>query len=77
MILEIEYYKNDTFLLGNAVDITELKNQLNEIEKIYDVQEDNFTELFCRVFGWSVTNTEVTPDFIYDRDIKRLNKTYR
>ena len=74
MILEIEYYKNDTFLSGKTINAAELKKQLNETEQSYDIIEDNFIETLCRAYRWTVIETDEVPDFIYDRDIKRLYK---
>lgn len=74
MILEIEYFKGDIRLTGKTTDISELKKQLDEAEALYDKGTDNFTELFCRMFNWSVTDTEELPDVVYDRDTKHLYK---
>lgn len=41
---------------------------------MYDKDKDNFNVLFCRIFGWSVTDTEELPDYVYDRDTKQLYK---
>ncbi|MBR1554202.1 MAG: hypothetical protein IJ644_02275 [Oscillospiraceae bacterium] len=74
MILEMEYYKHNTRLIGKTEDISELKRQLKETETLHDKENDNFTELFCRISGWSVTDTEELPDYVYDRDTKQLYK---
>ena len=49
-----------------------LKRQLKKIETLYDKENDNFNELFCRMFCWSVTDTKEPPDYVYDRDTKQL-----
>ena len=74
MILELESYKRDTLLIGKTVDILELKRQLEETEALYDRESDNFTELFCRMFNWSINDTDEQPQYVYDRDTKRLYK---
>ncbi|MGN1032249.1 MAG: hypothetical protein ACI4PU_02195 [Intestinibacter sp.] len=71
-IVEIEYYKGDILLYGRKIDKSELKSQIREIEACYDRDVDNFIELFCRRFGWTIFETEDIPDFIYDRDIGKL-----
>ena len=74
MILELESYKRDTRLIGKAVDILVLKRQVEETEALYDRENDNFTELFCRMFNWSITDTDEQPQYVYDRDTKQLYK---
>lgn len=74
-IVEIEYYKGDVFLYGKNISETKLKWQISEIEKSYDRDEDNFVELLCRRFGWTVIETDDVPDFTYDRDVEMLNKS--
>lgn len=72
MILEIEYYKEDTQLIGKSREYSELKKQLDEAEQLYDKQNDNFVDLLCRMFDWDKIETFVRPDYVYDRDINRL-----
>lgn len=72
IILEIEHYRYDTRLIGKINDISQLKRQLKKIETLYDKGNDNFNELFCRMFCWSVTDTKEPPDYVYDRDTKQL-----
>lgn len=74
MIIEIEYYKGDTLLYGKVKNTAELKKQLDHIQVIYDRATDNFVELFCRNYQWSVLETCENPDYIYDRDTERLIK---
>ena len=76
MILEIEYYKGDTRLSGRTVQASELKRQLKETESVYDKENDNYTELFCRMFGWSPDDTAGLPDYVYDRDTMRLYRPH-
>ena len=74
-IIKIEYYKGDTLLFGNIKNTAELKRQLEEIETDYDRITDNFVELLCRRFQWTILETNETPDYTYDRDIEKLFKT--
>lgn len=74
MIIEIEYYKGDTLLFGKVKNTAELKKQLDNIQVIYDGATDNFIELLCRNYQWSVLETYERPDYIYDRDIDRIYK---
>ena len=74
MVIEIEYYKGDTLLFGKVRNTAELKEQLDNIQVIYDRTTDNFIELLCRNYQWSVLETYEIPDYIYDRDIDRLSK---
>ncbi len=71
-ILEIEYYQKDTLLWGKKISKAVLKKQLEEVEIIYDHEEDNFIELLCRNYGWAVLQTKEAPDYIYDRDTGML-----
>lgn len=73
MILEIEYYKADTQLVGRTRHFSEVDEQLKKAEDLHDRKNDNFIELFCRMFGWTETEKFVRPDLIYDRDIKKLS----
>ena len=74
MVIEIEYYKGDTLLFGKVRNTVELKEQLDDIQVIYDRVTDNFIELLCRNYQWSVLETDEVPDYIYDRDIDKLSK---
>ena len=74
MILEIEYYSFDTLLIGKSESIPELKRQLAKTETLCDKENENFIELFCRMFYWSVTDNDELPDYVYDRDTKLLYK---
>ncbi|WP_295156774.1 hypothetical protein [uncultured Ruminococcus sp.] len=75
MILEIEYYKADTQLVGKTRHFSEVSDQLKKAEDLHDREQDNFVELLCRMFGWTEIETFVRPDLIYDRDIKKLLST--
>ena len=68
MILEIEYYKGDVLLMGKSRSAAALKQEIAEVERLYDVERDNFTELLCRMFGWTRIQTDEFPDCVYDRD---------
>lgn len=72
MILEIEYYKGDTLLSGNRTNAAVLRKQMSETKKLCDQTEDNFIGLLCRLYGWTVIQTSVQPDHIYDRDTQKL-----
>lgn len=72
MLIEIEYYRGDTQLYGKKIAEDELRAQLRKVEALYDRATDNFVSLFCRMFGWTVTATDETPDYIYDRDTQQL-----
>ena len=74
MIIEIEYYKGDTLLFGEVKNTSELKRQLDNVEVMYDRVTDNFVELLCRCYQWSVLKVNEKPDYTYDRDIGRLRK---
>lgn len=71
MVIEIEYYEYDTLLYGTKISFSEFKNQVNNIEKLYDRTEDNFVALLCRMYNWKVIKDEAKPKYVYDRDIKR------
>lgn len=75
MIIETEYYKGDVRLSGARLPRGELAANLAEVEQIYDRAEDNFTELFCRMFGFerlAENISDALPDFVYDRDTGAL-----
>lgn len=74
MILEIEYYKKDILLSGKTVSFSELKKQLETTENIHDPETDNFIDMFCRNYQWNVIENNIFPDYVYDRDIKKLYK---
>lgn len=72
MILEIEYYKKDTMLSGKSVSLAGLKRQIETVENIYYSETDNFIEMLCRNYGYMVAENNITPDYVYDRDIRKL-----
>ncbi len=74
MIIEIEYYKKDTLLSGKSRSCCELQNQFAATEFMYDKETDNFIELLCRNYGWTVIETDILPDYVYDRDVQKLYK---
>jgi hypothetical protein len=67
MIICIEYWKGDVYLSGKAVAVTELKRQIQSVQKLLDPIEDNFVPLLCRMYGWEQAE-ECIPDLTYDRD---------
>ena len=72
MVLEIEYYKKDTLLSGKSRSFCELQKQLEAAEFMYDPGTDNFVELLCRNYGWTVIKADILPDYVYDRDVKNF-----
>lgn len=74
MIIEIEYYKYDTKLIGKSKSLQELENEIKDIELKCDDEIDDFISLFCSEYGWQEIRTEDIPDYVYDRDIQSLNK---
>lgn len=76
MIIEIECYKGDLLLSGKKVSFTELKEQIKTVEKLYDKQEDNFTEMFCRMYEYNIVSEQLLPDYVYDRDTKEILQKY-
>lgn len=71
MIIEIEYYKGDTLLYGAKVSFEEFKKQIKIIENLYDKKEENFIELLCRMYNWTIVEYEMEAEYVYDRDIKK------
>lgn len=73
MIIEIEYYKGDVRLSGTKCPRLELAAKFAGVERIFDKAEDNFAELFCRIYGFEeVPAGTALPDWVYDRDTGRL-----
>ncbi|MDE6671372.1 MAG: hypothetical protein K2K16_04165 [Ruminococcus sp.] len=75
MILEIESYKKDVLLSGRTASFSELKKQLETTENIHDTKTDNFIDMLCRNYHWNVIENSTLPDYVYDRDIKKLYKS--
>lgn len=71
MIAEIEYYKGDILLQGKMIRFQEFKEQMNVTESIYDEQTDNFIALLCRRYDYSLTDKNLIPLYVYDRDTKK------
>lgn len=72
MILEIEYFKGETQLVGKTRDYTVIKEQLDKAEELYDRHKDDFVALLCRMFDWAEAEKFKLPDYVYDRDVKEL-----
>lgn len=75
MIIEIEHYKGDIRLCDAKYPRSELDAKFAGIERIYDKTEDNFAELFCRMYGFeklSENAANALPDYVYDRDTGKL-----
>lgn len=70
MILEIEYYKENTLLYGKSASFAELKKQLETTEFLCDT--DNFIDMLCRSYSYTVIEENVLPDYVYDRDIEKI-----
>ena len=75
MILEIEYYKGDVFLTGKNISESTLRKHIVYVQRTFDRENDNFTELLCRCFDWEILSYDGIPDYTYDRDIEKLKKT--
>ncbi len=43
-----------------------------QAEKIYDKENDNFERILCSLIQFEIIETDELPDYIYDRDIKKL-----
>lgn len=72
MIIEIEYYKGDIKLSGAKCSRVVLEKRFAEIERIYNKTEDDFAELFCRLYGFERIITDQFPELVYDHDIRRV-----
>ncbi|MBD5080857.1 MAG: hypothetical protein HDT44_03720 [Ruminococcaceae bacterium] len=72
MIIEIEYYKGDILLLGKRRSQDQLQKELEEVEKIYNKNEDNFIEFLCKKYVWVMIDKTENPEYTYDRDIGKL-----
>ena len=70
MILCIESWKGDTYLTGKKRSLAELKNQIREVERLYDRGEDNLIPMLCRMYGWEIVSVsqDTVPDYTYDAD---------
>lgn len=71
MIVEIESYKWDILLYGKQITYAEFLRQIDAIEAVYDRIQDNFINLLCRRYGWTITEAQENPAYVYDRDIER------
>ena len=47
MIIEIEYYKYHTKLIGGDICSSDLNRLLMQAEKLYDRESDNFERVLC------------------------------
>ncbi len=74
MILEIESFQGDIFLIGRNRSFSELKAQIQDIENCYDPETDNFTALLCRKYQFDLLDISVNYDYNYDRDLKKLTR---
>lgn len=74
MIVEIEYYKGDILLSGKPIFYAEFLRQIKEIESVHDRIQDNFTDLLCWRYHWTIMETQENPIYVYDRDTQ---KAYR
>ena len=76
MIVEIESYQGDTLLYGRRISFAELKKQLETVESLYDKATDNFVALFCRMYHWTITESEAEADYRYDRDTRKCMRIH-
>lgn len=74
MIIEIEYYKCDTKIIGKNIGYSELNRIIMQAEEICDTAEDNFVRILCDLIQFEVIETYEQPDYIYDRDVQKLYK---
>lgn len=74
MIIEIEYYKYHTKLIGGDICSSDLNRLLMQAEKLYDRESDNFERVLCSLIQYDIIETDERPDYVYDRDIKKLYK---
>jgi len=72
VILKIEHWKYDAYLMGKTESISELRRNLNQVESLCDLETDNFVPLLCRMYHWEEISTDERPDYVYDRDIQKL-----
>ena len=72
MIIEIEYYKYDTKLIGGEICFSDLNRFVMQAEKLYDKENDNFERILCSLIQFDIIETDELPDYVYDRDIKKL-----
>ena len=70
MILCMESWKGDTYLTGEKRSLAELRNQIRDVERLYDRNEENFVPLMCRMYNWEVifVGSDIVPDYTYDAD---------
>lgn len=76
MIVEIEYYKGDTLLQGQDISFEEFQMQIKTLEKCYNKSEDNFVELLCSMYHWTVVENGQQAAYVYDRDIEKCRRIH-
>lgn len=74
IVVEIEYFKDDVLLTGAYLTFEEFIHQIKTIEDIYDTTEDNFIDLLCHIYNWSICREQLKPYYVYDRDIEKAYK---
>ena len=74
MIIEIEYYKYHTKLIGSEICFSDLNRFIVQAEQLYDRENDNFERVLCSLIHFDIIETDEQPDYVYDRDIKHLYK---
>ena len=47
------------------------------VQCTFDRENDNFAELLCRYFDWSIISYYGIPDYTYDRDVEKLIRNLR
>ena len=58
MIIEIEYYKYHTKLIGGDVSSSDLNRLLMQAEKLYDKESDNFERVLCSLIQYDIIETD-------------------
>ena len=76
MIIEIEYYKNDTKICGGNIDFSELDKSIKQTERLCDIKEDNFVRILCDMIRFEKIETDELPDLVYDRDTKKFYRPH-
>ena len=75
MVIEIEDYRGDVLLYGSKISFGEFKKQIRTVEGLYDMKEENFVALLCRMYHWTVLDVmeeDMEPQYVYDRDIGQI-----
>ena len=73
MIVEIESYKiKDIYISGKSCSEKDLRQK---VKNVLLIENDNFVQLFCRLYNFDVINTfSDTVDFVIDLDTHLVYK---